>query len=636
MCCKKMGCLVRVLKKRSDHLKIKKDAVMKNLRHLRRVFLVAAVSTIAQAKDCCSDTCHFSTITAFGDSYTDIGNAPARPESICPSGSGNYAPDTNPGCRIWIQGLAKDLCTIIRPSSQGGTDYAFAAAGVTTAAQVLAQAEAYVKSPQARFCNNLFAVRPSIQDFVTEIIINAATPTAAFIESVVDTTVQTVKTLHDAGACYIVLPNMINFGNLPISVVDGPAEQAIGTETSKMFNAELLKKANELCFDVIQVDAFGLEQEVFNNPCCFGFSNLTVGCCCPCPLSGTPAPDCCSSYYWDLLDQSGKAHKLFSDYVASVLNGPLCYAHITEMPLEAIYAHNVTLKQQLAPVRSNDLECPTFFLGSNYCPLLQQPTNKCCVGKKEKAKSFSLLAGGICPVTEQSIAGVSYGFSRPRSYASSNCAFDTNMHTVSLFASQYNDSYYVNMLVNASAFKTSCDRTFNLGQKHTQARGSTHGNQVGVTTEGAYYFVQGDTVGASFLANVEFNRIKMHGYTEHHAGSANLVYNDRTRYSAITGLGLQMTAYKPCCAGDLIINLFSLVQKDWKLHNHPVKFHVASLPGSHAEVPFCLPFSVVMNSGLDASFTGCNGMVATAGFHAKIGAQKYFATVFSFALGWNF
>ena len=40
-----------------------------------------------QADDCCGKTCQFKHITAFGDSYTDIGNAPARPESICPSSS---------------------------------------------------------------------------------------------------------------------------------------------------------------------------------------------------------------------------------------------------------------------------------------------------------------------------------------------------------------------------------------------------------------------------------------------------------------------------------------------------------------------------------------------------------------------
>lgn len=605
-------------------------------RYLNIFSLLLIAITTLRADDCCSKTCHFKNITAFGDSYTDIGNAPARPESICPSGSGNYAPDTSPGCRIWIQGVAKDLCAIIRPSSQGGTDYAFSAAATTTAAQVLAQAQSYAKNPNAPACNNLFAVRPSIQDFVNEIIINQATPTPAFIESVADTTVQTIQTLHDAGACYIVVPNMINIGNLPISVVDGPEEQEVGRQTSELFNAALLEKTNALCFDMIQVDAFGLEKEVFAHPCCFGFSNLTIGCCCPCPLSGTPAPDCSSSYYWDLLDQSGRAHKLFSDYVVSVLDGPACYAHMAEMPLEAIYAHNVTLIQQLAPLRSPDVQCPTFFIGSNYCPLLQEPTSKCCSGKQEKATSFSLVAGGLYPLADTCVGGFSYGFSRPRSTDSSCCSFDINMHTVSILASQYKKNYYVNIVANASAFSSRCQRTFNLGSKRTTADGSTHGNQVGITAQGTYYFKQDDKVEFGLLADLEFNRTKTHGYTESHAGSANLAYNDFTRYSAITGLGLETTVKKEYCAGTLIVDLFSMVQKDWKLHKHDVHFHVASLPCSHAAIPLCLPFSVVMASGLDASFTCTNGMMVTAGFHAKIGAKKYFATVFSGAIAWAF
>lgn len=609
--------------------------ILRSHLHILLLLLIATTLQI-RADDCCSKTCHFKNLTAFGDSSTDIGNAPARPESICPSGSGNSAPDTNPGCRIWIQGVAKDLCIIIRPSSQGGTDYAFSAAATTTAAQVLAQAQSYVASPNAPVCNNLFAVRPSIQDFISEIVLNQVTPTPAFIESVADTTVETIRTLHDAGACYIVVPNMINLGNLPIFVIDGPAEQTIGTQTSEQFNAALLEKTNALCFDVIQVDAFGLEKEVFAHPCCFGFSNLTVGCCCPCPLSGTPAPDCCSSYYWDLLDQSGRAHKLFSDYVGSVLTGPVCYAHMAEIPLEALYAHNVTLKQQLAPVRSNDLQCPTFFLGSNYCPLLQQPTSKCCSGKQEKATSFSLVAGGLYPFTDRCLGGISYGFSRPRSRSSSCCAFDSNMHTMSLFASHYTSCYYVNIVANASAFDIHSQRTFDLGSKRTTASGSTHGNQAGVTAEGTYYFTPANPIHCGLTASFAWSRTKTHGYTEHHAGSANLTYNDFVQNAVATGLGFEATSSKQYCSGNLIVNLFSMVQKDWKVHKRDVKFHVASLPCSHAAIPICLPFSVVLASGLDASFTAKNGMVATGGFHAKIGAKKYFATVFSFALGWNF
>jgi phospholipase/lecithinase/hemolysin/uncharacterized protein YhjY with autotransporter beta-barrel domain len=608
---------------------------------LKQFALFLFMPLLVQADDCCSNTCHFKNITAFGDSYTDIGNAPARPESICPGSSGSYAPDTNPGCRIWIQGVAKDLCTIIRPSSQGGTDYAVSAAAVTTAAQVLAQAQAYVNNPNAPLCNNLFAVRPSIQDFINTIVINNAVPTTAAIESVVDTTVQTITTLHDAGACYIIMPNMINLGNLPIFVVDGPAEQAVGTQVSTLFNAELLKKTNELCFDVIQVDAFGLEKEVFDHPCCFGFSNLTVGCCCPCPLSGTPAPDCCSSYYWDLLDQSGKAHKLFSDYVVSVLKGPHCFATMAEIPLEALYAHNATLEQQLPPLRSLDVSCPTFFLSSNYCPLLQQPTEKCCSGKQEKAASFCLLTGGIYPFSEQSLGGISYGFSRPKSKHDSCCAFDTMMHTVSLFGSYATKCYYANVIANGSYFKSNMQRFFNLGSKHTTASGSTHGNQGALLAQGAYFFIEHDTIGGGLcsfglLGLLEYSRTKTYGYKEHNAGSANLTYNNFVRKSAMTGLGLEITVEKNYCSGQLIVDLFSVVQKDWKLHKHDVKFHVSSLPCSHAKIPLCLPFSVIMNSGLDVSFTGTDGMIAALGFHAKIGAKKYYSTVFSGSLGWNF
>lgn len=593
------------------------------------LLLGAAVMAGIQKKgNCCCKTCRFQKITAFGDSYTDIGNAPPRPETPCFSSSGNVAPDTNPGGKIWVQALSKELCINIRPSSQGGSDYAVSGA---TSAQMLEQAQSFAKSNCALFCNNLVAVRPVITDFVNALLITNTPPP---IQQVVDNTLAAITTLHNAGACYLLVPNMINLGLLPsFALIDLIPE--IGTATSVAFNAGLSKGINSFCFDVLQVDAFGLEQEIFAKPCCFCFIDMIHPCCCVCPAF--PTPSCATAYFWDLLDPTGRAHQAFADYVDSILNGPTCFARVTEFSLEAVYGHNSALKQQLAPLAYNKSKgCPSFFIGADYAPLLQQPLQKCCFGQEAKARSFSLVSGGVYPISDTSLVGASYGFSRPQSKGSSCCSFDTNIHTVSLFTTHYTDKYYVTALGNASTLQTYINRHFAILSRSTHARGSTHGNQVGAEVEAAYYFMQHDQLRSGMIANFEYNRIKTYGYTEKGAGSANLSYKTRVRQSCITGLGIQANTHKEYMRGHLVTNFFGILQRDWLIAQHDVRFHVTSMQGSHARLPFCLPYNLVASCGFDTSFSTKCGIVAAIGYHAKIGAKKYYTNLITGSLSWDF
>ena len=99
--------------------------------------------------------CTFNHLTVFGDNYSDIGNAGPIPDPYClATENPPFAPDTNPGAKLWDQVVAAALRVPFEPSKDGGTDYAVSLA---TSAQVLNQSQSYVQLPNAPVCNNLFA-----------------------------------------------------------------------------------------------------------------------------------------------------------------------------------------------------------------------------------------------------------------------------------------------------------------------------------------------------------------------------------------------------------------------------------------------------------------------------------------------
>jgi len=607
--------------------------MMKNNHVICAVILLAA-NLYLDAKNCC-----FNALTAFGDSYTDIGNAGPIPVPYCVTmEEPPYAPDTNPGGKIWVQDVAATLCLPLKPSSQGGTDYAFSD---NTSAQVLGQVQAYVNFPNAAAsCKNLFVVQPAVADLAVPLFMPVNFFSAP-VEPVVNNIVASLKTLQGAGARYTILPNGIDISELPVAIFfEGifGRSRVPAAELSSSFNAALLAAVNNLCFDVIQVDSYGLQHEVIDDPASFGFTNVTTACCCGAPTfcTTTPGGDCSTFYYWDFANPTGAAHQLFADYVTSVLSGPQCFAQLAETPLGAIFAHNVTIKQQLAPVRADcSLKEPYIFVGGNYSPHLERAATCWPNVGRQRAKSFTVAVGGIYPCSDTSVVGLSYGFTRPTTKDQSCCPEKIMLNTISTFANFYNTNYYVTLLLQASALHADMQRSFNLAAKKTLACGSTHGNQFGLSTDGAYYFLTGCHGKMGVIGDIDYNRIKVKGYTEQGAGVANLRYCDRVRNSIVTGIGLQGIFETDLCGGSFVANMFMLGNKDWK-QGGDVRFNVATLPGSHARLPACRPHEVFGSIGLDLNFAHCCGAVLTAGYHARFGKAHLQDQVVSFSLGYGF
>lgn len=590
--------------------------------------------------------CCFSSLTAFGDGYSDIGNAPPltlpySPITMAP----DYSPGTNPGGLMWVQYVASNLCFSIAASSKGGTDYAVA---VQTTSEMLSTVQNYVQTTNCcTIANSLFSLWSGAQDFAN---LQGAPPAvippnsiAPAVSTAVSNIVQSVATLASAGAQYIMVIKTPNLSHSPgvtyLKNFFGVDNTGGFDFANELFAMELSAALNPLCTDVLQLDLCGLISEVLADPVPFGFTNVTESCACPNPPGdcSTDSGVCPGYFYWDFQYYTNAGNKLFGDYVKSIFNGVNCFAGLSEVPLGAIFAHNVTIRQQLPPIRqSQDLKVPYVFVGANYSPILKRPNPKCCYQSGQKAQSFTFAPGFIFPIYCNWILGASYGFTRPQSKGSCCCQFLNNMHTASAFTSYFNDCFYVNGIINGSFTNFSVQRHFNLLEKATTACGNTNGNQLGVIGEGCYYFIQNDRIKGGIIADVEYNRIKTFGYSESGAVSANLTYNDRTRHSIITGIGLQATYQDNYCFGDLLINFFALGNKDWKAAQSDVKFHVTNMLGSHAKLPVCRPAQSFLTLGLDANLSKENGLVLTGGYHTRIGNNNLQDQVISFGAALSF
>ncbi len=608
---------------------------MKQQYLLLTLYIGLITATISAEKNYCT----FNHFTVFGDSYSDIGNANPIPNPYCLAAENPpYAPATNPGALLWDQVVAAALCVPFTPSKDGGTDYAVSLA---TSAQVLAQVQAYTKSPNAPLCNNLFAIEPSFVDFALGLFVPPLMQVVPPIAPVVDNVVNTVNTLSDAGASYIIASNMTNLSLLPVVSffrdIDYGNQGPVAQQTTTLFNEQVRIALNALCTDVIQLDFFGLQEEVFADPAAYGFTQLVVPCCCPAPnFCAVDNPDCTGSFFWDFGNLAGRAHKLFGDYTVSVLCAPQQFAQLGQAALGSIFAHNFALQHYLTipEYTYTSGKRPYFFVTGGYAPrVLGVKPSYCC--QTLNNQSFDIIGGLLYPIREDVYIGGSYGYTRSSS-KHDHGDNHINMNTFSFFGNFHKEHYYINFLLNGGPLNNSMSRCVQLLDTRRTARGSSSGSQVGINSAGVYYLLNRNHIQFGPCVDLEYNRIKIGGYEECGAGSANIYYNTHILNSVITGIGLQAQWDHSYSGGDFTANINLLANKDWKNNNQDIYFHVASIEGSHGKLPVCVPHSAFAVLNVHTQFISTRDVTFTLGYQGRFGGDDLNNQVVNFGIGKSF
>jgi phospholipase/lecithinase/hemolysin len=249
-----------------------------------RMAMLLAGSLAGTAADAAQP--EFSGLVVFGDSLSDSGNA------------GRYS--NGP---VWVERIATQIGTELRPSSDGGTNFAVGGArthGGPTALR--AQADAFLRAlPDGRADPDaLYVVYGGGNDLLSA---EHAPDRARLVGDAVEAVGSIVEDLAGAGAKNILVPNLPDIGRTPALRQRGEGLASEVRRLSQAFDLALERRLRRIEADrkarIHRLDVYALLEQVLADPAAAGFRNVTE------PCSGTA---CATALFWDHLHPTALAH----------------------------------------------------------------------------------------------------------------------------------------------------------------------------------------------------------------------------------------------------------------------------------------------------------------------------------------
>ena len=266
-------------------------------RALTLTTVAVGLLTVALATNAAKAAAGFDHLVVLGDSLSDIGNA----------GRFSNGP-------VWVEHLARRFGVSLRPSRQGGTNFAVGGARIDPRSgsdNLVAQADAHLKRspPTGR---TLHVVYGGGNDLLAAV----GHPQAS---AVVDRAVQSLKRvlsdLAGRGATDILVPNLPDVGMTPAVRAHGTAAVAEAGRLTDRFNAGLEHVLAELSAStrvrVHRLDVKALSAQVAANPAGFGFVDVTT------PCNGARA--CEGHLFWDDVHPTSRAHRRLAEAALQAL-----------------------------------------------------------------------------------------------------------------------------------------------------------------------------------------------------------------------------------------------------------------------------------------------------------------------------
>lgn len=466
----------------------------------------------------------FEATIYFGDSLTDSGTFGARFT-------------TNPG-PVWAQLLSSRLGLQAAPAIAGGTNYAVGGARVTllpgvpnaaptsSATPIGDQIGAYLGASAVQ-SGGLYTVWGGANDVFVAASLGAGGP--AYLTQSAGELAAQVGRLQAAGARYLLVPNLPDIGATPFGVSQGPAGAAGLTQLSAGFNRDLYAAIAARGIGVIALDTFGLLTEVMANPGLYGFANVTLPACGATPsLACTPAdlvdPDAPQTFLFaDGVHPTTAGHSVLADYAASTITGPVLISQLPESALQTRRALVDRLYVQMLDAAR----------GRNVWITIDG----------QRSSFEDLPSGGGAGVTLGAdllrrpglVLGAALGLAqtKPQSY-------EQNEVNVSLYGGWRGGAWRASGALGYGALEHDVKRDVRLGAATRTASGSTGGSNLSAGLEAGYQLGSASLAHGPF-AGVLAQRVKVDGFTEDGAGSANLRYGEQRRSSTLGRLGYQAT-----------------------------------------------------------------------------------------------
>ncbi|OOS05030.1 outer membrane lipase/esterase [Moraxella cuniculi DSM 21768] len=313
---------------------------------------------IALINPAAASTPQFDQTVFFGDSLSDTG----RIKDIV---SGNFfigsfanamqpSFTTNPD-PAWTRVFAEHYGTAANPytsSDTQGTNYAVGGAKVSETAE---QFGGLVRIPSVNrqisdYLNNtnnttnpnaLYTIWVGANDLLAASTTPDIAAAAATISQAAQNQAAQVVRLQQAGANYILVPNLPDVGLTPRNVGDA-RQAATATTAANLYNKTLYSNLNQGTANVIAANTFALLQEAVRDKEAFGFKNTTNIACdgalssltCTASDWQAVAADANDTYMFaDDIHPAGRTHRILAQYFASIIDSP---AQIAQLPTALI------------------------------------------------------------------------------------------------------------------------------------------------------------------------------------------------------------------------------------------------------------------------------------------------------------
>ena len=528
----------------------------------------------------------FNQFYFFGDSLTDAGSF----KPLLPPGTGLFT--TNPG-PVWAQALAQRYGSSASPANQGGNDYAQGGARVTqlpgvpnspptgTAVPIATQIQTYLGSvpinPGALYsvwggANDLFFQLGAVQ---AGAITSAQAQTNVAIAAT--QLAQQVGILSAAGARYIMVPNLPDIGKTP-AFATSPQSSTVSALTS-FYNSTMDAGLNALHINIIKLNIFGLFNEVLASPASFGLTNVTSPACTTsssllCTSATLVSPTAPQTYLFaDGVHPTTAGHQIIADYATSVISAPQQIGLLANAPAQAEQANFRALDDRMWSALGGPRPQKKFDAYAVYD-----------YGNYDRSGDFgggnshnnTIVIGGDMKVSDQVLAGLSFGYTQDRSSLGGGGGFTLNDSMFTAYLGYGSGPWYLGATVGGGGLDyRNVHRSFALGAGNRSESGSTNGTQIVGRLLGGYWFNLSQELIHGPYARLTYQNIKVDSYAESGTSSTAMSFGEQKNDFFSSSLGWQ--------ASGVLGSIRPFGRVSWEYvdyKNRDVTAQLVSLPGT--------------------------------------------------------
>ncbi|GAA5176342.1 autotransporter domain-containing protein [Niveibacterium umoris] len=478
----------------------------------------------------------FNATVFFGDSLTD-------------SGFFGSKWTTNPG-NVWAENLAGQLGTSAVTAKPGttGTDYAQGGARVTTPAgqeSMVQQLDRYLGDHGGKAdSRTLYTVWGGNNDIfyaVTTFGTDANSITNYVLSTTTEQTAM-IKKLLNAGAKYVLVPNLPDIGATPLGASVGPTNAALLTSLSDNYNKVLFGRIAAAGLNVIPLDTFNLLREVRAHGASFGLTNTTDRACgavssSSCFPANYVTPNADKTYaFADDVHPTTAAHVILADYAYSMLMAPQQIGMLAETPVRTRSTlTNLLLDQGMeSPTR------PSRVWATLTGGQVKYGDDQALGGADGLPYGFT---AGYDTRTRLGGMGVAFNFNTYKpDFAQNGGSYTQNEVSASFYGGVILGQLGLSFAGTVGYIGYNTSRDVKLGPVTRTVDGETEGSNISAGMQ-AFYQLQSGKLTHGPVAGLTAQRVQVRAFNESNANGAStaLSFGSQVRQSVLGHLAYQMT-----------------------------------------------------------------------------------------------